>query len=78
MSAEVVPFPGDTKIDEPPEGVLEKAKAWGMERCIVLGWKEDGTFCFGGSFSELGEIILLLRSGEHHLMAANPKVWSQP
>lgn len=76
MSADILAFTGDTKIQDRPETVLEKAKGWGMERCIVLGWKEDGSFCFGGSFSELGEIVLLLRCGEQHLMSANPNIWS--
>jgi len=73
MKGEIVRF-----VTERPEAVLETAKGWDMERCIILGWKGDGTFCFGGSFSELGEIILLLRAGEHHLMTVNSKMWAGP
>lgn len=56
----ILPFTGTTTVDQPPETVLERAKGWGMERCVILGYRPDGSVAFGGSFSDTGDILLLL------------------
>lgn len=75
MSAQIIPLGTVTCVDEPPDTLLEKAKAWGMDRCVVLGFDENGGFYFGGSFSNLAEIVLLLEAGKHRLMAGGNPHW---
>ena len=58
--ADIIKMGGLTFAPESPESVLEKAKGWGMERCIVAGFNERGGLIFGGSFAEAGDIVLLL------------------
>lgn len=65
---EVIHFNGITKIDEPPESVLEKAKLWGMTECIVIGLDGAGDLVFGGSIAGTGEIMLLLEAAKQQLI----------
>lgn len=58
--SKVIDFPGLQYGDTTPETVLEQAKNWGMDRCIIIGFTDDALFKFGGSFSDLGEILILL------------------
>lgn len=58
--AEFLLFDGLTSLPESPESVLDKAKEWGMEKCIIVGYSPEGRMIFGGSFCEPGEIVLLL------------------
>jgi hypothetical protein len=46
--------------DEAPEITLEKAKAWGMKRCVVVGESPDGKLIFGMSFSDVETINWML------------------
>lgn len=66
---ELIQFSGITCVPEPPEGVLEKAKSWGMDRCLVLGFTEDNETRFGGSFSQLGDMLILLELAKRNLLA---------
>ncbi len=70
MTAEIIKFTGITSIPESPEITLEKAKHWNMDRCLILGWHTDGQFMIGGSFSEMGEMLILLEKAKQHLMAS--------
>lgn len=79
MSAEILSFTGMTCVDEPPEQLLEKAKAWGMERCVVVGFDEAGELCFGGSFGDTACALLMLKLAERQLLdnsvdARNPRL----
>lgn len=60
MVNEVVPFPGNTILPEAPNSILEKAKTWGLERCLVIGWDDNGEFIHGGSHCDIAGNILLL------------------
>ena len=72
MTADVVSFTGETTLDEPPAGLLEKAKDWGMVRCLVIGTHEDGSLAIGGSFSDVGEMLLLLERAKRDVLAGVP------
>lgn len=61
----VLQFTGLTTVDVPPSEVLELAKRWGMETCIVLGETEEGELCIGGNTCNLAEIITLLVRAQH-------------
>lgn len=41
MTDNVVMFHGETKLDLPPERILEAAKSAGLQSCIILGWLEN-------------------------------------
>lgn len=66
--AEVVRFPGITRIPDDPSVALEKAKYWGMSRVVIVGWDADGALIFGGSHSELAETMLLLELAKKRLL----------
>jgi hypothetical protein len=66
--ADILHFTGNTILPADPIEILEKAKAWGLERVVVLGWKEGGEFMFGGSHSEVAEANLLLDLGKRALI----------
>lgn len=67
-SDNVINFVGYTVIPIPPEELLEKAKGWGMVRCMVIGIDEDGDLAFGGSFSEISEMNLLLDRAKYDIL----------
>ena len=60
----VIQFPGITVADWPPEVSLEKAKAWGMEMCTILGFDKNGKLVFGSSTSDAGKIIMMLEAAK--------------
>ena len=57
---DVTILPTITTAPEPPNQVLEKAKEWGLERVVIVGADENGNLKWGGSFSEVEGILLLL------------------
>lgn len=67
--ADIIKFTGNTILPEDPNGVLEKAKSWGLARVIIIGACESGEFVFGGSHSEIAESILLLEIAKRRLVA---------
>ena len=66
--AEIVKFPGITIIPDDPVEALEKAKSWGMERVVIVGFDVAGSLMFGGSHSELAETLLLLELAKKRLL----------
>lgn len=70
MAADVLAFTGSTTADEPAESLLEKAKAWGMTRCLVVGDDENGKLRIGGSISDVAELLFLLKRAERNLLDA--------
>ena len=57
---DIIKFSGITTIEIPPADQLEKAKSWGMTKCIVIGTDDEGEFYCGGSFSDSAQIYWLL------------------
>ena len=68
MTDNIVPWGGIARLPEPPNDVLEKAKAWSLERVIVVGANEKGDLIIGGSFGEPEGILWLLECAKHKLM----------
>lgn len=66
--ADVLKFSGETTLPETAESVLDNAKAWGMTKCIVIGWKDGKDFVFGGTHCEVGENLLLLEMARTKLI----------
>lgn len=65
---DVTRLPTITTVPEPPDQMLEKAKEWGLERVIIIGANENGELIWGGSFSEVDGILLLLEMAKRELL----------
>jgi len=65
---DVVRFTGITTIGCTPEEVLEKAKEWGMEACCVVGFDKDNVLQFGGSTSDVAQVILMLELAKNQMI----------
>jgi hypothetical protein len=65
---DILQFEGMTTVDVPPEETLNSAKRWGMTKCIIIGIAEDNELCFGGSFSDVPLINLLLDRAKHYIL----------
>lgn len=61
-------FEGMTKVEIPPEELLDAAKSWEMTKCMVLGIDVDGELCFGGSFSDVPLMNLLLDHAKRYVI----------
>lgn len=68
MSAEVVMFPGITKLDLPPARVLDSAAEAKLSACLVVGWTEAGEFYFSGSMASGPEALWLLELARTRLL----------
>lgn len=58
--SDVVKFPGNTTLPSDPATVLEQAKEWGMEHCVIIGMDSEQKLKFGGSTCDAGDILMLL------------------
>lgn len=58
--AEIVKFTGLTYLPAKPKDILQQAKKWEMQKCIVIGFDEGSNLKFGGTTCELGEILAML------------------
>ena len=57
--SKVIPFTGITKLDMPPDIVLEAAKGK-LEGCIILGYdREEGEY-FASTYADGGTVLWLL------------------
>ena len=65
---DILNFEGLTTVETPPEEVLQAAKSWEMTKCIVIGIDVDNELCFGGSFSDLPLMNLLLDYAKQHIL----------
>lgn len=55
----VVVLPVITKLDLPPERILNGALSADLERCFVIGWTKEGELYFASSFSDGGDVLWL-------------------
>ena len=69
--ADILRFDGMTFLPESPESVLDKAKEWGMTRCMIVGSNENGDLVFGGSFADAGDMVLLLELAKKFVLDNN-------
>lgn len=56
----VIEFPGLTKVDFTPDFLMDKARKWDMEHCLIIGHTETGQLRFGGTTCDTAEVLLLL------------------
>ena len=63
----VILFNGITKLDLPPDRVLEKA-ARDCEIAVVIGWDKEGQFYFASSVADGGEVLWLIEQAKKRLL----------
>lgn len=66
----IVNLPVVTRLDLPPERVIEAAGARGLKDVIVAGWDADGEFYFAGSMADGGGALWLLELAKRRLFDA--------
>lgn len=70
MSADLVRFPGTTKVNLPAANVLETAVACDLKEAIVIGRNQDGSAFYASSLGDAGHILLELEKFKRMLMGA--------
>lgn len=68
--AEVVRFPGSTKVDIPAANVLAGAASSDLKEAIVIGRHEDGSAFYASSLGDAGHILLELEKFKKLIMEA--------
>ena len=67
----VVHFTGITKLDLPPDRILQQAVGE-LEGVVVLGYKKDGSEYFASSYADGGDVLWLLERLKKQLLEASP------
>lgn len=67
MADNVIKFNGLTKLDIPPDRVLESAMGE-LTDAVVVGWDKDGQFYFGSSVAGGPEVMWLLEVAKKKLL----------
>ncbi len=65
----VIEWSGITKVDFTPDFLMDKARKWDMEHCLIIGHTESGELRFGGTTCDTAEVLLLLERARLVLMA---------
>ena len=63
----VIPFTGITKLDLPPDRILEAAVGK-MEGVVLIGWDRDGDFVAASSYADGGTVMWLLEKCKQRLL----------
>lgn len=67
MSAKIIPIGCVTKLDLPPDQILERAKGT-LETVVILGYTTDGEEYFASSISDGGTVMWLAERMKLQLM----------
>jgi hypothetical protein len=70
MTSKIIPFTGITKLDLPPERVLEKAGGKELEGVVIMGFTKDGEEYFASSYADGGTVLWLIERCKAILLAA--------
>jgi hypothetical protein len=57
-----------TKLDLPPERILENAKPLIGEGVVIVGWDTEGKLYFASSIADRGEVLWLLELAKKQLL----------
>lgn len=66
---EVVTFTGITKLDLPPDRILEAAVGV-LDNVVVLGYDKEGNEYFASSYADGGSVLWLMERLKKQLLAA--------
>ena len=58
--AKIIEFNGITKLDIPPEKILEKAKEAGLDGVVILGFDKNGEYYGASSYADGGTVLWLM------------------
>ena len=64
---DVVDIGGVTKLDIPPDKLLEKAIG-NMSECVILGFHVDGSHYFASSKADAGDVFYHLERAKYALL----------
>lgn len=67
MNGNVVEFNGITKLNIPPDRMLEKATGK-LETVLILGVTKNGSEYFASSVADAAEAIFMMERAKHALM----------
>ena len=67
MSDNVIPIGGVTKLDLPPDMVLEKAIGK-LNKVIIIGYDKDGEHYFASSVADGGDVLWLIEKFKRSLL----------
>jgi len=67
MPNKVTPLGNITRLDIPPDRILEGAKGE-MEGVVLLGFDNDGGIYFASSYADGGDVLWLLEMCKKHLL----------
>lgn len=68
MTAEILPFTGNTTLDIAAERVLEGAHEARLASAVVIGHAENGDFYFASSIADGGDVLWLLEVAKKKLL----------
>lgn len=66
--AEIIRFPGVSRLDLNPNVILEEALKKGLQSAVVIGFDGEGEDFFSSSVADAGDVLYFLRRAEHRLM----------
>lgn len=69
MTAKVIPFNGITRLDLPPDRILEAA-AGRLEGVVVIGFDHEGELYAASSYADGGTVLWLLEQCKRNLLKA--------
>ena len=68
MTDNVIPLGNFTRLDLPPERILEAAKSRVDGGVVILGWDTEGELYFASSIADGGEVIWLIEKAKLALL----------
>jgi hypothetical protein len=68
-SAKIIPFTGITKLDLPPDRMLENNIGL-LAGVVIMGWDHEGNEVFASSYADGGTVLWLLERCKMKLMEA--------
>lgn len=68
MTAKVILFTGITKLDLPPDRILENMIGTDIDGVVLVGYRKDGSEFFCSSYADGGTVLWLLESCKKKLM----------
>lgn len=67
VTVKIIKFPGITKLDMPPDDILDAAKDR-LDGVVIMGFTKDGKEYFASSYADGGMAIWLAERMRHKLM----------
>lgn len=67
--SKVIPFTGITRLDLPPDRILDGAKGK-LEGVVVMGWDHEGNEYFASSYADGGTVLWLAERMKKMLLEA--------